>query len=300
MTMETNILTILVFQLCVGSAISSEFAGKEQNKINRADSILDTQIPAGNSSAKKELDTVLDVTKESNISEPLESKPSTSYKPELTARATKDKSTESEDSALNTPGSKVSIDKQENETDPLQTNTYSEHGIITNILFMFLGAIISLYGTIVFDRFKRFSEILRCIGEARQLYEGYPTSLTKSELLRAGERATNYWRLLESKQWVLNADQHYQAAAKLDQFKNFIYRSIACIGNMQKNKTKGLPLDEYLSEFGIEYGRITRENFIQFEKNLEPSFWALLQPFPHPVLPKKATTVLIDYFDRLL
>ena len=171
---------------------------------------------------------------------------------------------------------------------------------LANVVFMFLGVIISLYGTIVFDRFKRFSELLRTVGEARQLYEGYPTSIDESELSRAHGRAMDYWRLLESKQWVLNSDHHYKAAAKLDILKNFAYRSIACIENMQNNETKGLALDQYLAAFQVAYSKINRDNFIQYKKTIKPNVWALLKPFPHPVLPTKATTVTVDYFENLL
>lgn len=172
--------------------------------------------------------------------------------------------------------------------------------VVSNIVFMLVGAALSLYATIVFERFKRFKENVRSIGEARQLYEGYPVSLAQIELERAHGRAIDFWRLLESKQWALNADQHYRAAAKVDKLKNFAFRTTTLIEKLQRDDTKGLEKSQFLSAFQAEYNRIKSDEFVQFEKEIRPGWWALLKPFPNPVLPKQATTVMVNYFDKLL
>ena len=42
----------------------------------------------------------------------------------------------------------------------------------SNVFFMFLGAAISFYATIVFERYRRFGEILREVAQARVHAEG--------------------------------------------------------------------------------------------------------------------------------
>lgn len=167
-----------------------------------------------------------------------------------------------------------------------------------NLFFLFLGAAVSFYATIVFERYKRFGDILREIGQARAHSEIYPTSL--SDLNRAHSKAIEFWRFLESQQWELDADGHHKAAAEVARLVAFAYRNCACIEHMLRDKEKGSPIETYLVAFQSDYQTIYGKEFIQFEKAIRPTRWALLRPKPSSILPTRQTAVVVSYFDRLL
>ncbi len=167
-----------------------------------------------------------------------------------------------------------------------------------SLLGVVLGMLVSFYATMLFERYKRFRETLLDIARKRQLdSEAYPTS-TKN-LLPVYDKALEYWRFLEGKQWTLNADGHVDAAAQVGRLASFAYRSAACIEHLMQQDSKGLSGDHYLQAFQIEYRRIYDANFVAFENRLKPNIKALLQPYPHAYAPTRATVVLVDFFDKL-
>jgi Collagen triple helix repeat (20 copies) len=168
----------------------------------------------------------------------------------------------------------------------------------SNVFFMLLGAIISFYATIVFERYKRFLEILREVALARVHAEGYPMS--PRDLTRAHPKALDYWRFLEEKQWEMNDEGQQRAAAELGRLVSFAYRTTACIEKMLTEQQKGNSIDTYLTAFQSEFGRIKREEFIQFEGKVPASRWAFLRPLPQPRIHRAATQIMVSYFDRLL
>lgn len=171
-------------------------------------------------------------------------------------------------------------------------------GLVSNVAFMLLGAIISFYATIVFERYKRFGEILRDVAQARVYAEGYPIS--PRDLPRAHQEALNYWRFLEGRQWAMDAEGHHKAAALVGRLVNFAYRTTVCVERMLGDQQKGSSIDTYLGAFQSEFGRINNREFVRFEEKLRPSLGALFRPTPQPILPKKREAILVDFFDRLL
>jgi hypothetical protein len=169
--------------------------------------------------------------------------------------------------------------------------------LLNNTLFMVLGAIISFYATTVFERYKRFGEILREVAQARVHAEGYPIS--RRDLARADQKSLDYWRFLEERKWALDAEGHHKAAAQVGRLVSFAYRTTACIERMLEDQQKGLSVDAYLSAFQIEFARIKDKEFIRFEEKIRPAVWALLQPFPQAILPKRSDVILVDFFDHL-
>ena len=168
----------------------------------------------------------------------------------------------------------------------------------SDVFFMFLGTIVSFYATIVFERYKRFQEILRSIALARIHYEGYPIS--PYDLVRAHPLAIEYWRFLESQQWSLDTEGHYAAAAQVGRLTSFAFRTGTCIEHMLDEQKKKRAIANYLAAFQSEYGRLKNDEFTQFEKRIRPNRWALLKPFPGSVLPTRRTQVMVNYFDRLM
>lgn len=161
-----------------------------------------------------------------------------------------------------------------------------------------LGSLVAFYATIVFERYKRFRGALLDIAKERQLNEPYPTSV--KNLQPVYEKAIRYWSFLERKQWTLNADGHYKAAAEVGRLVSFAFRSGICIESMLNKDTKGLPADQYLSFYQSEFNRIKNKNFVQFEQRLRPSWKAILQPYPHPYAPVAAESIPVDYFKDIL
>ncbi len=71
------------------------------------------------------------------------------------------------------------------------------------LLGVVLGSIVSFYGTMLFERYKRFREILLDISQARQLNDAYPTEIKNLEpvYLRATSRSarSREWHGLKPK-----------------------------------------------------------------------------------------------------
>jgi hypothetical protein len=120
-------------------------------------------------------------------------------------------------------------------------------GAVSNVAFMLLGAAVSFYATIVFERYKRFGDLLREIAQARLHTEGYPIS--PRDIVRAHQMALDYWRFLEGMQWSLDAEGHHGAAAQVGRLVSFAYRTTACLERMLGDQAKGSSIDTYLSAF---------------------------------------------------
>lgn len=168
-----------------------------------------------------------------------------------------------------------------------------------NFFWMVIGMIITLYISIVFERWNRFKDILREIALERTYFDGYP--IYPNDLKRAHDKAFEFWRFLENKQWALNADGHFISAREVGKLTSFAYRTTAQIEKMismqAKNQTQNVSL--YLTAFQIEYRRIKSDEFMGFENKLRPSILSLLIPKPHPIYPRRADIVLVNYFDNL-
>lgn len=176
----------------------------------------------------------------------------------------------------------------------------SESGVYSDVLVLFLGTLLSLYATVVFERRKRFGEILRDVGRTRQHFQGYPVSPSPRDLEYAHTETVRFWHFLEEKEWELAADGHREAAARINRLHAFFFRVATCIEKMRSKKTNGLTVDQYLMEFQSEYQRIYDSEFRQYELTIRPTMWALFRPLPHPVLPRSLTVVSGDDFLALL
>lgn len=168
-------------------------------------------------------------------------------------------------------------------------------GALLGILF---GTLLSLYVTVVFDRYKRFRETLIDIAQARLHNDAYPTAVTGLQPVR--DAAVAYAQLLERKQWTLDADGHLDAAAEVGRLTAFARLSALCIENLLHGTTRGLTPDAYLAAFQSEYNRINGQHFVQFEQRLSPDRGALLRPWPRPPAPLARKVVPVDFFDLLL
>ena len=180
-------------------------------------------------------------------------------------------------------------------TSPLTSAWWS--GAAAPVLFTLLGALVSFYATVVFERYKRFGGLLREVAQARR-YDmplGYPVS--PRDLERAHPAALSFWGFVERKQGEMNAEGHHDAAARLGLLVSFAHRSRSCIEEMLADKNNGNSIDAYFSFFQSEYGRIKNRDFIRFEESIHGKLRTFLRPFPQPVLPKESAHILVDYFE---
>ena len=177
------------------------------------------------------------------------------------------------------------------------SNLWSALG--SNVGFILVGAILSLYFTVVFERYKTFGGILRDVAQARRHADVYPDSL--SDLTRAKSEMIRYRNLLESKRWTLDAEGHKETAAQVGRLQQFAYRAHACMLHMITEQEGGNSMGSYLAAFQIEYSKIMNSDFNSFEETLRPSRLTLLKPYSHPRLPSSRMDILsCDFFSALL
>ena len=58
------------------------------------------------------------------------------------------------------------------------------------------------------------------------------------------------------------------------------------IESMLNQQRKGEAVDNYWAYFGEKHAP-RREKVVEFERKLEPSWWVIFQPWPHPPTPIK-------------
>lgn len=169
-----------------------------------------------------------------------------------------------------------------------------------DLWLIILGAAVSLYTTVVFERYKRFGELVRTVARTRQNFEGHASSTAVPHLERAHERSIAFYRLLEETEWSLDTDGQHKAAAAVARLKGFMFQATTCIEHMLAKKTKGLTADQYLSEYTNIYADVWSGVFGRYEDRIKPEIAPLLRPYPHPVMRRKATAVSVEYFNKLL
>jgi hypothetical protein len=175
---------------------------------------------------------------------------------------------------------------------------------VRDAFLLFLGALLgtaaSFYAGIVFERYKRFREVLLEVAMARQLDPGHPALLTR--LNQTIETTRVFAQTLGRKRWILDADGHHEAAKNLRRLELLATWSLICQERLQSGNTKGLTPNNYLSELQRCYKTMSRtENFVQFESRLKPSYAALLRLRPHSYLPEKTHEPgITNYFEVLM
>jgi len=173
----------------------------------------------------------------------------------------------------------------------------SSRWTVKDIALLLLGAVISFYATVVFERYKRFGEMLRDTARSRELSLEYPPYSKSTVHLEIAYRQMESFREeLAKTTWSLEVDGHLGAARKLAHLQSFVERAARCVDGMINERTGNLTTEEFLDRFKAEYKRIFEANFQSFEERLQPNWGALLQPYPHRTLPVSRVTNEFDYF----
>jgi hypothetical protein len=167
------------------------------------------------------------------------------------------------------------------------------------IVFTLFGAALSLYVTVVVERYKRYQSILRDMAYERRHASGVPDSL--DDLVRAHDEMFEYWRRIEHLRDDMNAEGQPKAAAEIGRLASFAYRTVGCIERMMKavHRGNGQSASQFLLAFQIEYGSIMSKDFTRFEATIRRSWSVFLRPWPTPVLYDTVTEILVNYFENL-
>lgn len=169
--------------------------------------------------------------------------------------------------------------------------------MIAQTASLLLGVALSLYATVVFERRKRFRELLREIAQTRVATAWYPIS--PHDLERVHPHAVDFWQFLDRTRWELDAMGHHAATEQLSRLSSFIAGAAACIERMLAAQRRGESVDPYFCAFQEEHRRASEE-FIRFEATVSPSRAALLRPMPAPLLPQTRGSASASYFQHLL
>ncbi len=115
--------------------------------------------------------------------------------------------------------------------------SYIEGSMGKDLIMLVVGGLTAFYGTIVFERYKLFMEVLRDIALARVHFEGYPIS--ENDIDRALSKADAMWRRCEEKAFLLDCFGQASAAAEIRKLHSFYYRATACMEHMSNDRRHG-------------------------------------------------------------
>ena len=164
--------------------------------------------------------------------------------------------------------------------------------VVIAAVSVLVGTILSLYFTVVFSRFVRYGELIRELARERQHFEGYPSSLNSLE--HSYPKAVAFWRNAERIEWSLNSDGHYKAGGQVGRVRQWAYWIAAKQEEIIRAYDDKAQQSLLLQSFQGYYHQ-NLEKFRQFELNIQCSVIALLQPWPHQVMPKKSETILDNF-----
>jgi hypothetical protein len=171
---------------------------------------------------------------------------------------------------------------------------------ISPLVFVLIGTAVSLYTTVVLERYNRFNEILREINHARRRAELYPLSV--SDLERARDAGLDYWHLLEHARDDMDAEGQHRAAKRVGRLVSFAYVATArieCMLSDTRDKEKGGSVPGRLAAFQREFNRIKDDEFIRFEDSVKGELSVFLKPLPQKPITDRVAVEVVDYFNDL-
>jgi hypothetical protein len=167
-------------------------------------------------------------------------------------------------------------------------------------IFVVIGAAVSLYATVVLERYNRFKAILRKVNHARRRAELYPLSV--SDLERAHGAALDYWHLLEHARDDMDAEGQHQAAKRVGRLVSFVYAATAKIESMlndTRDQDRRGSVPSRLSAFQAEFNRIKNDEFTGFEDTVKGEPAVFLKPMPQKLTADSVSVEVVDYFEGI-
>jgi hypothetical protein len=148
-------------------------------------------------------------------------------------------------------------------------------------LFILIGTAVSLYATVVLERYNRFNAILRKVSHARRRAELYPVSV--SDLERAHGAGLDYWHFLEHARDDMDAEGQHRAAMRLGRLVSFAYSATVKIESMlddARDQDRRGSVPNRLAAFQLQFNRIKDDEFIRFEDTVKGQLSVFLRPVP--------------------
>jgi hypothetical protein len=167
-------------------------------------------------------------------------------------------------------------------------------------LFTVVGATVSLYATVVLERYNRFNEILRRINHARRRAEIYPIDV--SDLERARDEGLDYWHLLEHARDDMEAEGQRRAAKRIAVLVGFAYVATAKMEAMLNDSRDALKVPAVstrLSAFQSEFNRIKNADLDSFEDSVKGERRVFYKPLPEKPTADRTDAIYVDYFEDI-
>jgi hypothetical protein len=165
------------------------------------------------------------------------------------------------------------------------------------LVFVLIGAAVSLYATVVLERYNRFNAILRAVNHARRRAELYP--LAVSDLKRARDEGLDYWHRLEHARDDMDAEGQHRAAKRISRLVSFAYIATSKTEGMladAQDPEKRASVPARLQAFQLEFNRIKDDEFVRFEDTVKGQLAIFLRPMPQRPITDRTGVEIVDYF----
>ncbi len=171
---------------------------------------------------------------------------------------------------------------------------------VSPLVFVVLGAAVSLYATVVLERYNRFVTILREINHTRRRAELFPLSV--ADLERARDAGIDYWHRLEHARDDMDAEGQHRAARRIGRLVSFAYIATSRIERLfddSRDADRSDSVAARLKMFQAEFNRIKESEFLKFEDSIKGELSVFLKPLPQRPITGRAAVEVVDYFSRL-
>jgi hypothetical protein len=168
---------------------------------------------------------------------------------------------------------------------------------VSPLVFLLIGAAVSLYATVVLERYNRFNTILREINHARRRAELYPLEI--SDLRRARDEGLDYWHRLEHARDDMDAEGQHRAAKRIGRLVSFASIATAKTEGMlndSQDQEARAAVSIRLQAFQAEFNRIKDDEFVAFEDTVKGQLRVFFRPLPQRPTAGRTEVELVDYF----
>ncbi|MCR6646297.1 MAG: hypothetical protein NVV62_18185 [Terricaulis sp.] len=161
------------------------------------------------------------------------------------------------------------------------------------VLSIVIGAAISIYTSLVFNRYSRYSEIVRELARLIDHKEIRAASPRGLRLTHA--KAIDFWRAVERIQWELEADGHKRASVLAARLRSFAYVNAASVEKLLNDQELKKLQDAEFGYYQRQFDQVWEEKRLgQTAIDMRPSARAAFSLLPHPVRPKRAVDASIN------
>ncbi|HRO02587.1 MAG TPA: hypothetical protein PLS69_03155 [Terricaulis sp.] len=161
------------------------------------------------------------------------------------------------------------------------------------VLSIVVGAAISIYTSLVFNRYSRYSEIVRELARLIDHKEIRASSPRGLRLTHA--KAIDFWRAVERIQWELEADGHKKASVLAARLRSFAYVNAASLEKLLNDQELSKLQSAEFSYYQQQFDKVWEDKALgKTAIDMRPSTRAAFSLLPHPVRPKRAVDASIN------